>query len=205
MVIWTKSLAAGDVGHPKESKYGRLALIGDIRNYQVNRNLKNANIYQTSPSPICSFVGNRKFLAGCLLVLITNAIRDPLVLCLFEGALIGLLALLEDILLDPVDSWDKCKRVLNYADQKENTPLSRASSLCSLSFPPPAMLLSLPISPPPDEDVSCVCVWTGLFFSESVSLLTKSILVEIVTGKKLDCSTVVRESAMNIYRGWAVM
>lgn len=66
-------------------------------------------------------------------------------------------------------------------------PLSRASSFFSLWVPPPTMPWSLSITPPllplllvEDWGLEVSMVWTGVFFSELVSLLTKSILVVVV-------------------------
>lgn len=42
---------------------------------------------------------------SCVLVLVTDKVRDLLILCLLHGGLVTLVALAEDILLYPVHTW----------------------------------------------------------------------------------------------------
>ena len=58
-------------------------------------------------SPIASlFVRNGEVLASLALVLATDEVRDLLVLGLLDGALVVLLALAKEVLLDVVDACD---------------------------------------------------------------------------------------------------
>lgn len=50
-------------------------------------------------------VGNEKVLSGGLFVLVPNEIRNGLVLGLFGGALVALIAFPEELFLDKVDGW----------------------------------------------------------------------------------------------------
>jgi hypothetical protein len=52
------------------------------------------------------FVRNGEFLASLALVLATDEVRNLLVLGLLDGALVVLLALAEEVLLDVVDACD---------------------------------------------------------------------------------------------------
>lgn len=52
------------------------------------------------------FVRNREVLARRLLILAADGIRDLLILGLLQGVLVVLRALLEDVLLDPVDACE---------------------------------------------------------------------------------------------------
>ena len=52
------------------------------------------------------FVRNGEVLASLALVLVTDEVRDLLVLGLLDGALVVLLALAEEVLLDVVDGCD---------------------------------------------------------------------------------------------------
>jgi len=50
-------------------------------------------------------IGNRKLLVGVLLVLVADGVGDHVVLGLLGGALVGLVARAEELLLDVVDSY----------------------------------------------------------------------------------------------------
>jgi hypothetical protein len=52
------------------------------------------------------FVRNGEVLASLALVLATDEVRDLLVLGLLDGALVVLLALAKEVLLDVVDAYD---------------------------------------------------------------------------------------------------
>ena len=64
----------------------------------------------TSCPPLSSianlFVRNGEVLASLALVLATDEVRDLLVLGLLDGALVVLLALAKEVLLDVVDAYD---------------------------------------------------------------------------------------------------
>lgn len=58
------------------------------------------------PSIANLFVRNGEVLASLALVLATDEVRDLLVLGLLDGALVVLLALAKEVLLDVVDAYD---------------------------------------------------------------------------------------------------
>ena len=64
-----------------------------------------------------SFVGDRELFAAGVLVLATDEVGDLLVLGLLHGALVALLALAQELLLDEVDACEEESVIVRLASQ----------------------------------------------------------------------------------------